>query len=80
MKPRRRVWKHVANAVKVLCSIQIPIGYWLAQTAHMTTVTPWDVAQVSLWTYVFFSPIDVALMIQAMKGESPGKPLAPPQP
>ncbi len=70
---RPRPWKRIANLVKVLCAAQVPIGYWLAQYNHLSAVTPWDVAQVSLWTYVFFSPIDVALMIQAIRGDNPAK-------
>lgn len=77
---RRRVrpWKHLANAAKLLCALQIPVGFW---AGHLTghPVDPWPLAQVSLWTYAFFSPVDVGLIIGAIKdtiqaAKAPGHP------
>jgi len=62
---RRRVrpWKHLANLAKVAAALQIPIGFW-ATGGH---VEPWALAQVSLWFYAFFAPVDVGLILGSVK-------------
>lgn len=56
----------MANAAKLLCAIQIPVGFWVGHIAGVP-VDPWALAQVSLWTYAFFSPVDVGIIISSIR-------------
>ncbi len=50
---------------KVFCAVQIPVGFWAGvMTSH--PVDPWALAQVSLWTYSFFAPVDAGLLLQSL--------------
>ena len=62
---RRKPWKSAANWAKVFCAVQIPVGFWVGVlTGH--PVDPWALAQVSLWTYSFFAPVDAGLLLQSL--------------
>jgi len=61
-----QAWKHAANGAKVVAAFNVLGGYWVGQyTGH--PVDPWALFQVSLWFYVFFSPVDATLVIKAVR-------------
>ncbi len=63
---KKKPWKHVANVAKIVCALQIPVGFWLARLAGVQ-IDPWALAQVSLWTYCFFAPIDAGQLVALIK-------------
>lgn len=72
---RRKPWKLAANLAKVFCAVQIPVGFWVGVWVNQPQ-DPWALAQVSLWTYSFFAPVDAGLLLQSVVAlVRPPKPL-----
>jgi hypothetical protein len=63
-----KVAKHGANGMKIVCVLQIFLGYWIPQCFGLPAPDPWALAQLALYQYMFVAPVDVSIMVTNIVG------------
>jgi hypothetical protein len=61
-------WKHFANWVKFLVGLEVALIFFVGNIVFQAHFVAWDIIQIGLFQYALFSPIDVSMIVNSIKG------------